>query len=1426
MAIETVHADGLATGDPGEITGASNAYGTTTGTWTTNIDNDSWTARFTLDNTTDPPDATNSVDVLLRARKQDGNNNPSIDSVAILENGVQRGINSNIGDVSSLTGEDVSLTVSCTGMTGDGSNLEIEIVTTAAGGSPTNRAAVQLDYMDVDVNTSIPAQTITPGLAQQLVTSFSPSFFYDQIVTPGLHQQLVTSFSPSVYVPGFGTVLQSATSGTTTSDATTVTFGSAPNEGELIVLQWGASTQTNTPTLPTGFELVAENGGGDSTWHSLIALKVAGASEGTSYTITGNAGNEASMIGTVRNPGNGIEKWIVESGTAASPDVFPRYAESVDVANVASGVSLNTGIPLLAATPDGEAKVARLAQLWRLTTANETVTWSGTGANWTTEYGVANSASGKENRLDTVVEIEAAGGTNSAQASWTSLNKAALIAVVLVEKDSTQTSPDDSFTGSTGDTPSGTRWANQIVDPSIGPLLIRDNISINTNRLELTTGTVGNGYTNVQLDSVFADTDYEVQFLIDGNFNGTGNKYLYCLIGSDGTSVDDSSAEDGRPANSYYVRIKLDSTNVGAADNLYKRIGGTESTMDSGLNGGSNYSRNAAEPFYLKIKIENSGSNVIIGVKAWDEEGSEPGSYDEYTDTAPGVLADTTSVPGFNLRNLQASEDCTAIVDEFTMASLGTGAQTITPSLHQQLVTSFAPSFAWDEFITPGLASQLVTSFAPTVYQEQLVTPGLATSLVTSFTPTVYQEQLITPALSSITIQAFSPTFVQEQIITPGLAASLFTSFAPTVAQGSGPQAITPALATSLVQAFSPDVKQEQFVTPALTAQLITSFAPTLSQGGATQTITPGLAASLVTAFEPSVHQEQFITPSLSTITMQAFAPTFNVEQLISPALAQSLVTAFEPTVVPDQVITPAIAQSLVSAFLPLVQLSGAPLAVAPELATSLFTAFAPTVKQEQLVSPALVQQLVQAFDPAVYVDQAITPGLATSLVQGFVPTVTAEQLITPALATSLVQAFDPTVTPEQLVSPGLATSLITAFAPVVSPPTSSVTPGLASSLVTAFEPTVYLEQLVTPALVSQPITAFNPAVFQGLGIAPDLAQTLIVAFSPTIVIEQLVTPALASQLVIAFLPTVVNAGAVVHVSISGTSGVAKGVGAGQGTYDAGNAVVVTSGIAKAVGGSPSVDIPNVNATISSTGGLTKGVGANVEVYAPTGSNDATILSTSGIAKGVGAGQGDYNVGFAVTATSGISKAVGGAVEQNSPTPNATVAGTSGVAKAVGVSNSQATFRIVAGWGMSKAVGSGGVVVRTNTGNDVLVRGIPGMSKAVGAFITVEASKPNATVNATSAAVKAVGQTSVVYATDGASALIFSTSAVSKAVGMVVLVEAQGWWFGGSGGRAHPHGGPPGKAKKPNPQPATATVGQTSPWVAEVTSGPGKAGGT
>lgn len=285
MAVETLHADGLAGSDPGTLTGASNAYGTTTGTWTTNIDNSSWAGHFTLGSTANTPDATNSVGVLLRARKQDGNGTPTIDSVAIRENGVQRGINTNIGGVTSLTGEDVSLTVSCTGMSGDGTDLEIVIVTTAAGGSPANRAAVQLDYMDVDVNTSA-AQTITIGQATETDTAQAMGIIAPKTVTLGQATETDTAQAVTVSVPlslpftddftGTNGDPWDSTKWPTQGGASTVTdaVDIQNNEGRLYAGtsqggSWAAATAASITSLTdsTGeMRIIPSTTGGNTEW--------------------------------------------------------------------------------------------------------------------------------------------------------------------------------------------------------------------------------------------------------------------------------------------------------------------------------------------------------------------------------------------------------------------------------------------------------------------------------------------------------------------------------------------------------------------------------------------------------------------------------------------------------------------------------------------------------------------------------------------------------------------------------------------------------------------------------------------------------------------------------------------------------------------------------------------------------------------------------------------------------------------------------------------------------------------------------------------------------------------------------------------------------------------------------------------------------
>lgn len=128
----------------------ANATGTADGTYTTDIDNTSWTHVWDLDNPVGTLAGTDVVDITIRARHQDGTGNPTIDSVRILESGTERGANATGWTITSASQQDVTLTVSVSGMT-NWNNAQIEIATTAVGGSPSVRSAVQVDYMSVVV---------------------------------------------------------------------------------------------------------------------------------------------------------------------------------------------------------------------------------------------------------------------------------------------------------------------------------------------------------------------------------------------------------------------------------------------------------------------------------------------------------------------------------------------------------------------------------------------------------------------------------------------------------------------------------------------------------------------------------------------------------------------------------------------------------------------------------------------------------------------------------------------------------------------------------------------------------------------------------------------------------------------------------------------------------------------------------------------------------------------------------------------------------------------------------------------------------------------------------------------------------------------------------------------------------------------------
>lgn len=143
MATETKYADGLTSGS---VSTPANANGAPDGTFTTDSGLVSWTARFSMQNPVGTQ-ANGTHTFTARVRKYSGTGNPVLNSITIYEGSTSRVVKTLNTSVTSATGQDVSTTLTeaeirtITNL----ANLEVQIVTTGAGGSGPARAAVQLD---------------------------------------------------------------------------------------------------------------------------------------------------------------------------------------------------------------------------------------------------------------------------------------------------------------------------------------------------------------------------------------------------------------------------------------------------------------------------------------------------------------------------------------------------------------------------------------------------------------------------------------------------------------------------------------------------------------------------------------------------------------------------------------------------------------------------------------------------------------------------------------------------------------------------------------------------------------------------------------------------------------------------------------------------------------------------------------------------------------------------------------------------------------------------------------------------------------------------------------------------------------------------------------------------------------------------------
>jgi hypothetical protein len=155
MSTETLYATSLVSGT---VSTPANALGAPNNTWTSDTGNVSWTARFAMANPVGTQ-ANGTHTITIRARKVSGQSgSPTISSVTLYENGTSFATVSTGGFSITTTSQDVANTFDSALLAGRNlADIEIEVVTSAAGGSPSTRTPVQIDSITWNGDFTTPA---------------------------------------------------------------------------------------------------------------------------------------------------------------------------------------------------------------------------------------------------------------------------------------------------------------------------------------------------------------------------------------------------------------------------------------------------------------------------------------------------------------------------------------------------------------------------------------------------------------------------------------------------------------------------------------------------------------------------------------------------------------------------------------------------------------------------------------------------------------------------------------------------------------------------------------------------------------------------------------------------------------------------------------------------------------------------------------------------------------------------------------------------------------------------------------------------------------------------------------------------------------------------------------------------------------------
>jgi hypothetical protein len=270
MATETLYATSLLSGT---ITSSSNALGSGAGTWAGDLNtNSSWTTVWAMGDPTVSGAADGTQTVTVRARKGSNGNSPTI-AINLYENGSLVGAIASATTVTSTTGQDVSGTWTGSSVTNE-NNVEIEVVMTAAGGSPSNRNSAQIDYIRWDGNFAAAPQVIGVGFATETDTAVGVSKIDPIQVALGTATETdaavgVTLTVPTIVAVGAATETDSIPSGVV-DNATESEMFETGADGDAIGTTYGIFDDgSDTGTASWEVDNLRAAVGNQSGWMSL-----------------------------------------------------------------------------------------------------------------------------------------------------------------------------------------------------------------------------------------------------------------------------------------------------------------------------------------------------------------------------------------------------------------------------------------------------------------------------------------------------------------------------------------------------------------------------------------------------------------------------------------------------------------------------------------------------------------------------------------------------------------------------------------------------------------------------------------------------------------------------------------------------------------------------------------------------------------------------------------------------------------------------------------------------------------------------------------------------------------------------------------------------------------------------------------------------